>query len=214
MITRTTIVNTALGYCGIERINDIEDDSEAAESARLVWDTVYDSFLSEHPWSFAANVKNLVKIVTDQPEQWENVYSVPDDMVSLIALCDRESVFREPHLVHELHQYPYIIMRVDHNKRLGICCNETEVAIVYISNRALAEQMFPKAVEALSVKMACELSIVHKRSSSEFNQLIQLYALRLQEAKDADRHSQSQKMLDNNAYDDARNCGLARYWGY
>ena len=107
------------------------------------------------------------------------------------------------------------MIRVDQNKRLGSCCNEIDIAIVEIGNRTLVEQMFPKAVEALSVRMACELSIVHKRSPSELNQLIQLYALRLQEAKDADRYRQSQKSLTNTAYDDVRDCiGLARYWGY
>jgi len=83
MASQVDIVNHALTRLGEARIQDMGEDSKAAEEASAVWDLLLDAELSANNWKFATKRASLPASATPPAFGFARAFPVPADFLAL-----------------------------------------------------------------------------------------------------------------------------------
>ncbi len=79
MLTKIDLCSMALLKLGEEPIQSLTDDSAAAKLSRTLFDTVVESLLSIHPWTFATQILDLNKTT-------DGNFLIPSDVLRIISV--------------------------------------------------------------------------------------------------------------------------------
>ena len=102
MVTKTSLVNVALGYAMCDRVNAVDTDtSTEAKAARDVYDTKRDSLLRGYLWSFAKKRDTLAAVVTVPDFGVDYAYALPSDWLRTITVHPSDSDFGMCRYKHE-----------------------------------------------------------------------------------------------------------------
>ncbi len=84
--SKTEISNIALALLGADRIDDFDDDSIEAVTAKDTYDHIRDQTLRDHPWNFA--IKRATISIDGTAPDWEfaNRYALPADHIRLLEV--------------------------------------------------------------------------------------------------------------------------------
>lgn len=207
MLTRNDVANQALAYNDLESIVDVDEKSDRARLIRPIWQNVFETFLAEHDWSFAtrdAAPARLAATDSDEPRPYRNAFALPGDCIKLldVTLPDKVRVMGDPR--PHRSRVPYRVARFGDGTKSAIYADEDAVAIRYISNKTAVGDFPPKAYEALCLRLAVEISLNTKNSSSRGQLLMQRYQFALDGARKNDAKTRDVPRLLATHYNDAR----------
>lgn len=171
MATKVDICNMALSHIGSQsHVQSLTEASVEAKQCNLVFDTVLEEVLRQHPWSFATRVATLVKHAAAPPPDWRYRYQYPADCLNAFELLTAASTRTSPPI-------PYKIELLDDGSTKTILSDADGVSLRYVmrvSDTVLLDAQF---TEALSWRLARELAMPLTRKASVWQLAEQGYRL-------------------------------------
>lgn len=206
MITETDIVNIALARLSIEPIASLAGDG-VAKQVRPVWPVVFRTFLTEHEWSFAAKFDNPARLALPVNDglPYRYGYALPEDCLKLrnVTVPGRWRWFGMAR--RERFSVEYEVMRYGDSRKQAVFTEWEAVRLEYTSDRANLDDFSPEAVDALSYKLAIEITLNAQKATQRAQELIQRYTVALDLAKRNDAKTTDARRLGGYDYSDARN---------
>lgn len=90
MASRLDVVNDGLVRLGVPPLASLSDQGAQAIAADNIYQTVAESALAEHPWSFALREQRIPKLELDDDDrrnfQFDFVYQLPSDYLRVLGL--------------------------------------------------------------------------------------------------------------------------------
>ena len=168
MASEVEIINMALGRIGEAFITLRTDNSREANAANAIYDINRDILLGQGLWNNATTRASLGLVASTDPrianlEGFDNAFALPHDFV---WLSPHSNLKRKYRLENGL-----------------LLTNLDAVCIVYVSNNIAIYKNDGLFVEALSYKLAMELSIALRGSSETHNMMRQYYDKALDDAR-------------------------------
>lgn len=160
------IVNNALIKIGVNSILTLTEDSEAARAANLIYEQVRDDVLADHVWNFAVKRVELAQDTDSPVFGFANQYALPVDRLKVLGLGDGTIQFT-----------------IEGSKLLT---DSDTAQIKYIRRVEDPNEFSPKFIEALSARLAAELAIPLVDSNSLYQNMYEVYGLKLREARTID----------------------------
>lgn len=164
--SEVAICNSALIKLGADRITSLSDNTKEARLCNEQYAKMRDELLSQHFWNFAISRVELSALVDTPAFGYSKYFAVPSDILRVIE------VDGDPEWNLEYHD----------NQRV-IATNESQVfikGIFQVTNTTLFSRMFD---DALSWRLAAELSIALSDSASLQENMFQLAQRALSDAR-------------------------------
>lgn len=184
------IINLALTHLGQKLIETIDDPTENARRAKLIYNTIRDEVLRDASWKFATVIAELVENDDVDVSGFGFVFDAPTDLIFI------RRVFAETGGIFDLFTdpsqnpipqtnplgIPYLFVYDVAEDTHVIACNINPAFIIYTVR--LADPSFYDALfkKALSYKLAMELAMKLNGSPTESERMGKLYALAISEA--------------------------------
>lgn len=90
MASRLEVVNDGLVRLGVPPLASLADQGAQAIAADSIYQTVAESALAEHPWSFALREQRLPKLVIEEEDRrnfrFDFAYQLPGDRLRVLGL--------------------------------------------------------------------------------------------------------------------------------
>lgn len=173
MPSEIEICNLSLSRIGQGSINSLTEYSPQAQVCNLLYTNCRDALLREFPWNFAT--KNvLLSEVTQTIPGWDYVYQYPPQALWVRKIFNEGSADRE---------IPYEYEVVSTGTEKFICCDVYQAyakCTIKIKDPSLFDPLF---VEALSYKLASELTMPLTNSSSKTQEVLTKYQLAMANAR-------------------------------
>ena len=168
-----SIVNVALIHLGEEPITSLEDDLKAARLANNIFTRVRDVVLEDHTWSDARALATLAKLTTTPTWGFTNQFQLPTDCLRVIRVDSPEDEWQI------------------HGRK--ILSDLSAINIEYIKRLEDPNDMSTMLKEAISARLAAELSLPITRDASRQSAMWQLYEKKM----DLARHVRSAQRNDD-----------------
>ena len=182
-ISDVSICNSALLKLGADRINELTDDSKEAKLCNEQYSKIRDDLLREHPWNFAIMRVELALLVSTPEFGYSNEFQLPTDCMRVLKL-------------HEDVEF-----KIEGRKLLT---DNGTIKIKYIKSVTDPSQFDANFAEALSAKLAAELSYALVQSVSLTDRVIAQAAAIISKAKTMDAQEGSAEQFANDFYLNAR----------
>lgn len=160
MATKVDICNLALSHIGSQgHIQSLTESSVEAKQCNLVFDTVLDELLRQHPWSFATRVGPLATHASAPPPGWLFRYEYPPDCLNAFELLLPTSTRLDPAI-------PYAVELLEDGSTKSILADAEGASLRYVmrvTDTALFDAQF---TEALSWRLARELAMPLTRKAA------------------------------------------------
>lgn len=171
MISKLHLCNLALAQLGQSPISSLEQENEKARRLKLFYEPVRDEVLRTHNWAFAG-VQEPLALLEEQPDaQGRWVYKYPAEalfMRRVFAPGVERLAFEE-------------FFRPDLHSR--VILTSLNQAYGEYTRRITDENLFDAAfVKSFSLALACDLAVSLTADSQLAAQLLQKYALSIEEA--------------------------------
>ena len=90
MATKISAISNAFLLIGDKTINSLDEDSRRATVAANLYDSIYQTELVSHPWTFARKMQSLA-LTTETPvtDEWKLIYQLPSDLISVYRVYPR-----------------------------------------------------------------------------------------------------------------------------
>ena len=167
MASEVQICNLALAKVGDEQITSLTENSKAARLCNLVYEPMRDATLRAHPWNFAIKRIELAANTLTPAYEYNTQFTLPSDFLRLIGTNMLDTAK----------------FTVEGNQLL---CNVSALKIKYIyavTDPNVFDWLFN---EALSARIAAELSIAMTDNRSLTVDLFNLFSTKLSDARTAD----------------------------
>jgi hypothetical protein len=153
-ISEVGICNSALIKVGAKRITALNEATEQARICNEQYAKVRDDLLYSHPWNFAITRVELAADSTQPISEWDNQFPLPSDCLRVIGtdLLPDDSW---------------------HVEGRNLMANTDTVIITYVKQITDVTKFTPGFAEALSAKLAADLSYALSQSSSLRATLVQ-----------------------------------------
>ena len=168
MTSEVEIINSAMNMIGASNIISRSEDSKAARVSNQRYDAIRDAVLRSHPWNCAVTRRALAPDVDTPAFDWKFQFTLPAD-----PFCLR--VLRLDHLD--------IDHRVEGRK---IVTDESTINLVYIARITDPNTYDTLLVEAISARLAADVSFTLSQSTSLTQSMYALYDSKLKEARFVD----------------------------
>lgn len=167
MASEVQICNLALSKIGEEQITSLLDNSKAARLCNLVYEPLRDSVLRAHIWNFATKRVALAQSATTPAYEYDAQYTLPVDFLRMVStnLLDDEAYKIEGKF---------------------LLANSSSVKIRYIARITDPNQFDWLFVDALSARIAAEISISITDSRTITVDLFNIYNSKIAEARSID----------------------------
>ena len=167
MASEVQLCNLALANVGDEQITSLTENSKAARLCNLVYEPMRDATLRAHPWNFAIKRIELAANTLTPAYEYNTQFTLPSDFLRLIGTNMLDTAK----------------FTVEGNQLL---CNVSALKIKYIyavTDPNVFDWLFN---EALSARIAAELSIAMTDNRSLTVDLFNLFSTKLSDARTAD----------------------------
>ena len=167
MASEVQLCNLALAKVGNEQITSLTENSKAARLCNLVYEPMRDATLRAHPWNFAIKRIELAANTLTPAYEYNTQFTLPSDFLRLIGTNMLDTAK----------------FTVEGNQLL---CNVSALKIKYIyavTDPNVFDWLFN---EALSARIAAELSIAMTDNRSLTVDLFNLFSTKLSDARTAD----------------------------
>lgn len=210
--SETMLVNMALSRIGNTlQIADIDTDtSTAADQARLHYENARDSLLRAHPWNFAIKRAELSPDATAPLFEYQYAFPLPNDFLKMVrteweatGFSNRDEAVRV-FSFWDSNSIPYRIERHSNGAR-SLLANEDSVSIEYVSRVTDTTQFDPMFTDVLVARLAAELAMPIADNPRLTEQMWDLYARKLSEARVMDAQEGSPRdVVDTSPWIQAR----------
>lgn len=160
------IVNNALVRIGASSIISLEENSEAARAANLIYEQIRDATLRDHLWNFAIKRVELALTTDTVAFGFTNAFQLPSDCLRVLNMEEADMKFV-----------------VEGDKLLT---DEGTAKIRYVSQVTDPNKFDTMYVEALSARLAAELAITLVESNTIHQNMIELYRAKIMDARSID----------------------------
>lgn len=82
------IINTALRNLAEQPINALDEGSEPANIISDIYDIELEAEIREWPYQWAMRTAELAEVSSEDPPDWQYVYQLPADYVTIVELVD------------------------------------------------------------------------------------------------------------------------------
>lgn len=184
MASRVSISNLALTILGADRITSLEDNSENARRLLAIYDECLEDVLRAHPWNFAIIRQGLARLASTPAFGYDYEFQLPGSCLRVIEVNDGTNIITD--------------FKIEGRKLLT---DETTVNIKYTGNITDANQYTSQFIFVFSTRLASEIAYAITNNKSTMELLTNLYAARLQTAKEIDaQESDSVNVLDQDVW--------------
>ena len=184
MASKVNISNLALTILGADRITSIEDNSENARRLNAIYDYCLDDVLRAHPWNFAITRRLLALLASTPLFEYDYEFQLPSDCLRPIEVSDGTNIITD--------------YKVEGRK---ILCDTTSIYIKYIAKITDLNQYTSQFIFVLSSRLAAEIAYAVTNNKATAEQMFELYAARLQQAKATDaQESDTVNIIDQDLW--------------
>lgn len=181
-MTKTEIINMALGRLGESPIQSLDENSVPARAALLVYDAARRAALRDYPWSFALKEADLVRNAVCASKFFAYSFALPFGCLKVVeVLGDAE----------------YETGGAD------LYSNSPAIHLKYVADVEDTDIFDSKFTEALTYKLASELAMPVKGSAELMASYNNAYTT-LAQGSAAESERESRQVLSDNPYVDAR----------
>ena len=160
------IVNNALVKIGANAILTLTEDSEAARAANLIYEQIRDSCIRDHVWNFAVNRVELAQNSTAPAFEFSYQYNLPSDCLRVLQMEDMSMLYK-----------------IEGGKLLT---DEGTAKILYLARVEDVNLFDAMFVEALSARLAAELSVTLSESNTLYSNMMEMYQRKISDARSMD----------------------------
>jgi|TARA_R110000782_G_scaffold97360_1_gene182189 hypothetical protein len=160
------IVNNALVKIGANAILTLTEDTEAARAANLVYDQIRDACIRDHVWNFAVNRVELAQNSTAPAFGFSYQYNLPSDCLRVLQMDDMSTLYK-----------------IEGGKLLTDDGTAKILYLARVEDVNLFDAMF---VEALSARLAAELSVTLSESNTLYSNMMEMYQRKISDARSMD----------------------------
>jgi hypothetical protein len=178
------IVNNALVRIGASSITALTENSEAARAANVVYDQIRDATLRDHVWNFAVRRVQLAQSATAPAFGYAYSYPLPTDCIRVLQM--------------ELKDMVYKI------EGRNLLTDEGTAKIMYIARVTDPNEFDVMFVEALSARLAAELSITLTDSSTLYQNMMEIYRHKITDARSVDGQESGEPNMVADTWLDSR----------
>lgn len=178
------IVNNALVRIGASSITSLTENSEAARAANVIYDQIRDATLRDHVWNFATRRIQLAQDATGPAFGYVYSYTLPTDCLRVLQMELKDMVYK-----------------IEGRKLLT---DEGTAKIMYISRVTDPNEFDPMFVEALSARLAAELSVTLTDSNSLYQNMMEVYRLKITDARSIDGQESGEPNIVADTWLDSR----------
>ena len=160
------IVNNALVKIGANAILTLTEDSEAARAANLIYEQVRDACIRDHVWNFAVNRVELAQNSVAPAFGFAYQYNVPSDCLRVLQMENVDMFYK-----------------IERGKLLT---DEGTAKILYLARVEDVNLFDAMFVEALSARLAAELSVTLSESNTLYSNMMEMYQRKVADARSMD----------------------------
>lgn len=178
-VSEVSICSNALRKLGDNPITSLSDDSDRARLCNALYEINRDATLRAYPWNFAIRRTTLAQLSTTPAFEYSYEYTLPTNPYALrvLSLYEGDDSWK-----------------VEGRKLLT---NDSTAAIVYIARITDTAEFDALFVEALTARLASELSWPIIRSNSAKVSFYQEFIMKINEARAIDAQEGSADILIN-----------------
>lgn len=182
LASETRIANIALSLLGQAPIGDFQENSPAARTIRLHYETTRDALLRAHRWNFARSRAELSRLASAPAFGWSYAFQLPSDNLRILELNGNEAALADADYEIEGDQ---------------LLTNAEKAKIVYIKRVTDASKFDALFTEALAVKLGIAICLDITQSLTKRQALeAELARITLPEAVVTDANETRPRLLD------------------
>jgi hypothetical protein len=178
------IVNNALIKIGASTILTLTENSEAARAANLIYEQVRDASIRDHVWNFAIRRVELAQNSTAPAFEFSYQYNLPSDCLRVLRMEDMGMYYK-----------------IEGGKLLT---DEGTAKILYLSRVEDVNLFDALFVEALSARIAAELSVTLSESNTLYSNMMEMYQRKIADARSMDAQESGYQELIADTWLDSR----------
>lgn len=177
MPSEIEICNMALSHIGKYPIQALTEATKEAQECKRLYALIRDSVLRDHAWNFATKRLTLA-LLTDEIEGWDYAYQWPIDCVRALRIYNESSDNEEDAIPFEICTNSELSSRI-------IATDQADAVLIYtakVTNPNVFDALF---IDALSYRMAADLSLPLRGDPKLASNMLQIYQLLLSRARPA-----------------------------
>jgi hypothetical protein len=178
------IVNNALVRIGGSSIISLDENSEAARAANLIYEQTRDAVLRDHLWNFAMSRSSLAANAVAPAFGYVYSYALPTNCLRVIQLEEKSMVFKI--------------------EGRNLLTDESPARIIYVSRVTDPNQFDAMFTEALSARLAAELAIAVSESNSLYQNMMEVYRMKITDARSIDGQESGEPEIVSDTWLDSR----------
>jgi hypothetical protein len=178
------IVNNALVRIGGSSIISLDENSEAARAANLIYEQTRDAVLRDHLWNFAMSRSSLAANAVAPAFGYVYSYALPTNCLRVIQLEEKSMVFKI--------------------EGRNLLTDESPARIIYVSQVTDPNQFDAMFTEALSARLAAELAIAVSESNSLYQNMMEVYRMKITDARSIDGQESGEPEIVSDTWLDSR----------
>lgn len=150
MASKVEIVNLALNKLGQRPISSMDENTTAARSALLVYDSVRRQVLQSYSWAFAVRSEKL-SLKASVPVDYRYAFQLPADFLRAISLRSNVQTNHSNDTPDERKQYVI--------RGRELLSNSPAVVLEYVADVTDESLFDSRFIEAFVLKLASELAV-------------------------------------------------------
>ena len=178
------IINNALIKIGASAILTLTENSESARAANLIYEQVRDASIRDHVWNFAIRRVELAQNSTAPAFEFSYQYNLPSDCLRVLRMEDMGMYYK-----------------IEGGKLLT---DEGTAKILYLSRVEDVNLFDALFVEALSARIAAELSVTLSESNTLYTNMMEIYQRKIADARSMDAQESGYQELIADTWLDSR----------
>lgn len=202
------IYNLAITRIGHEQIASEGENTKAGRLVRLHYPIIRDAVLRAHPWNFAIRRATLAQLSVTPNHEFTYAHALPSDPYCLKVI--RTNYEAEGYSSTAVYGYPGLVgygampveyriesINVSGTPVRAILSNESTMKIEYIARITDVALFDPLFVDCLAARLAAELSIPLTDNQAATKTLLEIYQMKLAEARTSDAQEGSPREVVN-----------------
>lgn len=206
--SKLDIWNLAVTRIGHEPISEEGENTKAGRLCRLHYPLVLDACLRAHPWNFAVRRAELAALTTVPGFEFTAAFALPTDpyCLKVIRTSHEANGFSSTAIygypgIHGYGAMP-VEYRVETIRHEGtdvrcILINDSSLSIEYIARVTDVAQFDALFVDVLAARLAAEIAIALTDNKSASESALQVYQMKLAEARTVDAQEGSPRDIIN-----------------
>jgi hypothetical protein len=178
------IINNALIKIGASAILTLTENSESARAANLIYEQARDASIRDHVWNFAIRRVELAQNSTAPAFEFSYQYNLPSDCLRVLRMEDMGMYYK-----------------IEGGKLLT---DEGTAKILYLSRVEDVNLFDALFVEALSARIAAELSVTLSESNTLYANMMEIYQRKIADARSMDAQESGYQEIIADTWLDSR----------